>query len=108
MQMGWAFPDAFAPALRMRNASPSWREKSLALASVQGNVGISVVARQVCRLSGPRGGAVRQGVSAATDADASSDDEDMVSWAAHRKAKKQKWGDDGDDGEGGRKRKTIK
>ena len=66
MQIGEALPEVFASAPRMRNASISRLEKSLALAIAQGNLEISAVARQLRRLSGPCEGAACQGVLAAT------------------------------------------
>ena len=50
----------------MKNVPRSRSEKSLALAGVRGNLGISDAARQMRRSYGPRGAAVRQDVLAAT------------------------------------------
>ena len=49
--------------------------KSPVLASVQGDLGISAVARQMRRLFGQRGGFARQDVLATTDAGANSNNE---------------------------------
>ena len=64
MQERGAFQEILTPAICV--------QKSLALASVQGNLGISAVARQRRRLLGPRGGAPPQNALAATDVDATS------------------------------------
>ena len=71
MQLGRGPP---RPALVIcsTTASPPRPEKSLAKASVQGNLGLSAVPRQMRRLFGPRGGVVRWGGLAATDADVNS------------------------------------
>ena len=63
-------PEVFASGLRMQAASLSWSGKSLVHARVQGNLEITAVPRQMRRLLGPCGGAVRQDVLAAKDADA--------------------------------------
>ena len=57
--------------LRMRNAALSRREKPLVLASVQGGLGCSDVAKQMRRLFGPGGVAARLDEPAAADADGS-------------------------------------
>ena len=90
MRLGGAFPETFASAPRIQIASLSGREKSQASAGVQGNLGISAVAGLLRPLFGPYGGAARQYVLAATDADVNSIDDDYASWAAHWKAKKGK------------------
>ena len=72
VKMGGAFPEIFASAICMQNALLSRSGKSLVSASVQGNVEIFAVARQVRPLSSPCGGAARQDVSA--------------DWVAYRKA----------------------
>ena len=62
------------------------------LPSLQGNVGMAAVARQMRRLFGPAGGAVRQDVLAATGVDeqskAASDDDDFEALVSYRNAKK--------------------
>ena len=73
-----------------------------------GNSGIPAAARQMRQLVRPRGGGClggdkRQDVLAATDVDASSDNDDFTAWVAYRIAKKRKWGKDED---GGAKEKT--
>ena len=74
MRLGGASPETFASAPCIRNAFLPQSEKSLVLASAQGNLGIPAVAQQARWLFGPRGSAVRQDVLAATDADVSSND----------------------------------
>ena len=69
IQMGGAIPEVSLSTTCMRSASPSRPEKSLALASAQGNLGTPDVAQQMRRLFGSRGGAVRRDISAATDLD---------------------------------------
>ena len=88
MQIGGDPAEAFASALRMRNAPPSQSEKALVFASAHGNLGNFAVARQMRRLFGPRGTAVRQQVLAATNVDVSLDDDDVALWLARRKTKK--------------------
>ena len=86
--MGWASQNALPSALYTQSASHPRPEKSLALASVKRNLGISAVARGC--LFVPRGGVARQDVSAATDADTNSKNEhDVAEWAASRKVKKE-------------------
>ena len=70
VRVGGVSAEAFASVICAQNASPSRPEKSPALPSVQGNLGISAVARQMCRLSGPREDVARQDVWVATDVDA--------------------------------------
>ena len=67
MQLGGAPRGTPASVLCVQTASLSRPEKSLALASVQRNSGISAAARHKRRFFGPCGGAARQDVSAATD-----------------------------------------
>ena len=77
--------------LLTRKASPPRSEKPLFIASVQGNLGISAVARQMRRIFDPRDGAYRQDVFVATAADAMSyDADDFPEWTAYRKAKKKR------------------
>ena len=86
---GGAFPELLASVLRMKNASLPRPEKSLALASVRGNVGLSAVGRLMRRLSVPCEGAARQDVLAAANVDAASEgDENFEAWSAIRKAEK--------------------
>ena len=74
--------------------------RSLAPASVQGNSGISAVARQMRRPFGPCGGAAQRHTSAAAEVDTiSNDDEESAALVARREAKKKgeqkKWEDGG-------------
>ena len=90
MQMGGGSPGDFGSALCMRDASLARSSKSLALAGLQGNLGISAAARQMRRLCGPCGGIARQDVSAAVGVDANSTDGDhFVAWDARRETKKR-------------------
>ena len=90
MQTGGASPQLFASAPCARNASNPRSEKWLALASVQGNLGISAVAQQMRRLFGRHGGVGRRDVFQAADVDVtSSEDDDFAGWVAYRKAKKK-------------------
>ena len=57
-----AFLEGSASVIFMQDASHSGSEKSLVLGAVQGNLGISAVARRMRRPFGPCGGAVRQDV----------------------------------------------
>ena len=87
MQTGGASPQLFASAPCARNASNPRSEKWLALASVQGNLGISAVAQQMRRLFGRHGGVGRRDVFQAADVDVtSSEDDDFAGWVAYRKA----------------------
>ena len=90
MHTEWALPEISESALRMRGTTLSRSEEAVVLAGAQGSSGISVVARQTRRPSGPRGGDARQDLLAATDLDVKSNDDDYAAWAAFRKAKKQK------------------
>ena len=91
IKTGWVFPQVLAPALCMQNASLSRSEKSLVLACVPGNSGVSAVARQMRPLFGSRGGAIREDFSAATDVEVISNDEsDFAPWLAYNKAKNKK------------------
>ena len=90
MQMGGALPESFASKLRVKNATMSRYEKSLALAGVQGNLGFPGEAKQIRRLVGPRCGASRQDALVAADIDAFSEEKtDFEAWAAYRKIKKK-------------------
>ena len=89
MRLEGAPPETFASAPCKKNAFLPQSEKSLVLASAQGNLGVPAVARQMRRLFGPRGGAVRQDVLAATDADVSSNGDDVAARATHREAEQQ-------------------
>ena len=53
MPMGGEIPGGSVSILRMQNAALSRQEKSLELASVQGGLGSSGVAKQMGRLFGP-------------------------------------------------------
>ena len=75
MQTGGAPSEVSVSALFSENASLFRSEESLDLASVQGNLGIPTVARQMRRLCGPRGCVARKDVLAATDANGNSRDE---------------------------------
>ena len=81
-----------------RPPCPVW--KSLVSAGAIGDLGTSEVARQMRRPLGPRGGADRQDVSAATDVDVTSNDDDDPAWLPHRKAKKREAKSDGAGGVG--------
>ena len=61
----------------MQNAAQSKSGKSLLLASVQGSLGIPIVAKQMRRLFEPCGGVAKQDVPAATDSDVDSDEKDL-------------------------------
>ena len=73
MQMGKAYADVLASALRMQNAPLSGLGKTLVLATLEVNLGTFAVARQTRRVFGPCGGVGRRDVVAAADegADAS-------------------------------------
>ena len=88
--MGEAFPDAFAFILRIQNAAPSKHEESLLLASVPGSSDFPIAAKQMRPSYEPCGGPMRQYVSATTDLDMDSEEEDASYEArvAYRKAKK--------------------
>ena len=89
MQMGGGFPEAVVSPLSVQNASSSESEKSLVLASSQGDVNLSTAAKQMRRLFGLCGGAAWQDVLAAADADSLSGGEsDHATRVAYRKAKK--------------------
>ena len=79
----------------MRTAPPPRPGKSLLLASVKGNLGISAISQQMRRLFGPRGGAAWGDVSAATDVYVESIGDDYAARAAYRKAKKRQRGSHG-------------
>ena len=89
--MGGGSPEGFASVLCSRDASRPRSEKSLVLASVKGNVGISAVARQMHPLWGPSGSFDRQDMDAgAMDVDASTnEDGDFAALAARCMAKKK-------------------
>ena len=90
LQMGGSAPQVLASVLCLQNASLSRSQESLVLASVQGYLGISAVARQRRRFLGPRDGVARQDVLAATDVDGNSNDEDdFAAWVGRRGAKKK-------------------
>ena len=74
----------FKSAVCTQYVALSRSEESLAVASVQGSLGVSAVARKMRRHSGPRGGAARQDALAATDADANSNYGDYDAWVAKR------------------------
>ena len=68
-------------------APPPRPGKSMLLASVRGNLGISAVARQTRRLFSPRGGVDRQDVWATADEGVIFEEGSVfVLWAARRKA----------------------
>ena len=84
----------------MQNASLSRSAKSLIPATVQGNLGIPAVVRQMRPSCGARGGVARQDVSAATDADANPNYEDAFAERVARRTprkggEKKKADDDG-------------
>ena len=83
---GGSFPWAFVSVLYAENASLSWPDKSLVLASAQRNLGTAAVAKYMGLV--PIGDGVRQDVPAATEVDANSSDDDFASWATYRKATK--------------------
>ena len=83
----------------MQIAPLSRSEKSLVLASMQGNQGISAVARPLRRLFGLCGDAVCQGLLAATAVGANSKNGgDLAALIAHSKVKKRKGGRVDNDG----------
>ena len=85
MKMGGAFLRTPPSALRMRTAPPPPRPgKSLLLASVKGNLGISAMSQQMRRLFGPRGGPAWGDVLAATDVYVESIGDDYAARAAYR------------------------
>ncbi len=86
MLMGSGFPDAFASALRMKDAAVSKNEKTMVLASLGNTLASHQVSAQMRRLFGPCGYASRQDVLVAQDMDTVSDEEDFETWLAHRKA----------------------
>ena len=65
--MGGSLPETFVSILCAPNTSLSLIDKSLVLASVRENLGMAAEERQLGRLFGPMGDAVRQDVLAATD-----------------------------------------
>ena len=82
MQMRGTFPETFVSVLCVHKAPPSRSKKSLAPASARRNLRISVAARELRRLFGPRGGTARQDVVAATDVEVTSNYDNHASWAA--------------------------
>ena len=73
--MGGDFPEAFASAFCVQDASSAISEKSLLFPSFQGNATFPRASTQMRRLSGSRGGVVRQDVLVAADADLALGDE---------------------------------
>ena len=90
MLMGSGFPDEFVSVLCMKNASPSKKEKTLALVSLQNTLAFPAVSAQMRRLFGPCGYASRQDVLVAAKMDTGSEEEDFEAWTAYRKAKRAK------------------
>ena len=88
-------PESFASILCMQNAALFAQEKSRVSISAVGGLGFSGVAKQMGRLSGPRGCADRQDVSVVADADTwSASGKDDAAWVVRGKAKQQsgrKW-----------------
>ena len=78
MVMGSGFPDEFVSVLCMRNAALSQNPTSLALASIRETLAFREVASQMRRLPGPRGCAPGQGVLAAANLDAASEEKDFA------------------------------
>lgn len=90
MHMGEAYPEAHVSKLFMKNASFSTLGTSLALGSVQGNLGVPAEAEHLHRLFGPCGGGARQDVLVFADLDASLEEEnDFEALAAHSKQKRK-------------------
>ena len=87
--MEGSFPDTFVSILCMRNDFLSRSDKWLALADVQGDLGLAAVERQMERLFGPPDGAVRRDVLAAAKSDVNPSDDDYAALVAYRNAKKQ-------------------
>ena len=56
IRAGGAFPETLAPMSRIQNGYLARRDKSLALANVQGDLRIAAVAHQIRRRFGPCGG----------------------------------------------------
>ena len=88
MSMGAGFPDEFASALCMQNASFSKHERQLALASVGSSLSFVHVAAQMRHLFGNIGSAQNQDALVAQDMDAASDEENFEAWAAYRKERR--------------------
>ena len=104
--MGGASTEAFASVVRIQNASPSRPEKSLILASVQGDTTFPVVAKQMRRIFGPCGGAARQDVLVAADMDAASEEgTDFEASTAYGKAKNRGKRESREDGDGRQSKK---
>ena len=102
-------PGAFAPALHMQDAALSQSEESLVLAGAQGFRAFPAVAKQMCRLVGPRGSAARQDVLVAADFDVSSNGEtDFEARLAHREAKKKSEGKKTEDGDAKKSENEVK
>ena len=94
-----AFREVCASVLRMQNAFLVRSGRSLDFASAQGNLGTNApmlhalrkVDAPMRRLFGPRGGAVRQDVLAATGVGGNSDaEDDFAALLAHRGAKQKR------------------
>ena len=76
--MGGALSGTCASVFRAQGAAHSRPDESLALASVQGNLGIPAVDRQMRRRFGPCGGVARKEVLAATVVEVNSYDDDVA------------------------------
>ena len=91
----------------MQPSSLSRSYITLASASIPGNLGVVAVTRQMRRLFGPFGGAVRQNVSAAADIGVNSSDDDYAEGSltvTPRKIKKKGRGSDSEKKSGGSER----
>ena len=89
MRTGGALAGAFASALCMQNAALLGSGESQVSASVLGNLGFLAVARQIRRLSGPFGGAVRRDGLEAADLDMMfGNGDDFAAWVPRWEAKK--------------------
>ena len=100
MQIGGGISEALGSVLCMQNASLSKPEQPLVLVSTRGNIGFPVVAKEMRRLAGPRGGAARHDVLITADVDVSSEEgRHYAAWVAYRTAEKKKGGKGKEDGD---------
>ena len=82
------FPGHSSPSFACRMHPSPGMTNSRRWPACMGDVGMAPAPRQMGRLLGPPGGAVRQHVPAATEVDAYSSGDDFAAWMAYRKAKK--------------------
>ena len=89
MQMGGGFPEAFVSVLVAQNVSSPEAEKPLVLASIRAKMTGCV--DRMRRLRGSRGGAARQDVLLAADADlAAGEESDHAAWLVRRNKKRKR------------------